>query len=362
MHSQRVLQVLKNMEEEGLSQILVSSRSSIFYLTGLWIEPGERMLALLLKDDGTLSVFGNALFSADIKTVDIPHFFHKDSEDPVSDIARAMKPGKIGIDKFWPAKFLLPLLEKRPDLRAVQGSSPIDRTRMIKDDSEIKVMRKLSHKNDIVMSEVIKKIEENCTETDLADLLSETYKLLGADNPAIPQIVSFGANAADPHHSPESIFLEKRCCVLFDIFMSFSHYWCDMTRTVYFKNITKKEQEIYETVKLANEEAIKCVKPGVSLSEIDRTARDVISDAGYGKYFTHRLGHGIGVDCHESPDVSTSSNQIALPGMIFSIEPGIYVPEKTGVRIEDLVLVTEDGCEVLNHYSKDLQIIEKAFH
>ena len=114
---------------------------------------------------------------------------------------------------------------------------------------------------------------------------------------------------------------------------------------------------MYELVRRANEAAEAAVKPGVPLAELDAIARDIITQGGYGPCFTHRLGHGCGIDCHEPPDVSGASEAVCRPGMVFSIEPGIYLPGEFGVRIEDLVLVTEDGCRVLNSYPKDLQVI-----
>ena len=135
-------------------------------------------------------------------------------------------------------------------------------------------------------------------------------------------------------------------------------YCSDMTRTFVYKTVTDKNREIYELVKKANASAIAKIRPGVPLCELDKTARDIITEAGYGPYFNHRLGHFIGLDEHEYGDVSLSNETKAVPGMIFSIEPGIYLPGETGVRIEDLVLVTEDGVEVLNHYTKELTVIE----
>ena len=123
------------------------------------------------------------------------------------------------------------------------------------------------------------------------------------------------------------------------------------------KKPTAFEEKIYNLVRKANEEAIKGVKPGVKLSDIDLIARNIISNAGYGKYFTHRLGHFIGIEDHDFGDVSSSSEIIAKEGMIFSIEPGIYIKDKIGVRIEDLVMVTKDGVKVLNEFSKDITIL-----
>ena len=146
--------------------------------------------------------------------------------------------------------------------------------------------------------------------------------------------------------------------MLFDVGCIKDGYCSDMTRTFYYKKVSDKAREVYETVKKANEEAIKKVKAGVPLCELDLTARNIITEKGYGPNFTHRLGHFIGLGEHEYGDVSSVNETKAQAGMIFSIEPGIYLAGDTGVRIEDLVLVTEDSCEVLNHYSKELEIIE----
>ena len=130
-----------------------------------------------------------------------------------------------------------------------------------------------------------------------------------------------------------------------------------MTRTVFYKTVSQKQRQVYELVRRANEAAEAAIRPGVPLGKLDEIARKVITEGGYGPCFTHRLGHGCGIDCHEPPDVSGVSQAVCRPGMVFSIEPGIYLPGEFGVRIEDLVMVTEDGCEVLNKYPKELQVI-----
>ena len=130
-----------------------------------------------------------------------------------------------------------------------------------------------------------------------------------------------------------------------------------MTRTVFLKEASDKAKEVFEIVLEANKRAINTVKPGVRFCDIDAAARDYIASKGYGEYFTHRTGHSIGIDVHDYGDVSAINKDVVEPGMIFSIEPGIYLPGEIGVRIEDLVLVTEDGCEVLNKADKEICIL-----
>ena len=353
----RINHVIEHMKAQELSQIIVTSTPSIFYLTGLWIEPHERMLALYLDINGRLVLCGNRLFAIDENAVDFDLLLHSDTDNPISDLAGVVKSGVIGIDKQWQANFLLPLLEMRSDVAPKLGSSPVDLARMIKDTQEIENMRHASRVNDAAMAAVIAQLKEGCSETQLASFLQETYVLLGADFPIGTQLVCFGANAADPHHEPSGSVVKAGDCALFDIFTPVNRYWCDMTRTVYLGDVCKEQEKIYNLVKSANAAAIQKIAPGVPMAEIDKTARDIITDAGYGENFFHRLGHGCGIDCHEPPNCNSSSTAVAHEGMIFSVEPGIYIEGKYGVRIEDLVLVTKDGCEVLNKYSKDLQIV-----
>ena len=357
MNKQRLQRVLDNMEAQGLDQILVTSTASVFYLTGYWIEPHERMLALYIDKNGRTALYGNEIFGVEA-TADLPVIPHADSADPVADLAAALAPGRLGVDKFWPSKFLIGVMEHRPDIRPVLGSGPIDAARRYKDEAERDALRRASKINDIVVETAIGALADGAVEAELAALVNRTYLQNGADVSDGPQLVCFGANAADPHHAPGHDTVKSGDCVVFDIFTPIRRYWCDMTRTVFYKSASEEQRTVYETVRRANEAAIAVVKPGVAFKEIDLAARKVIEDAGYGEYFTHRTGHSIGMKEHEQPPVSSECEVIAKPGMIFSIEPGIYLPGKFGVRVEDLVLVTEDGCEVLNKYPKDLIVVE----
>lgn len=356
MNKQRINRVTENMKKAGLTQIIVSSTASLYYLTGYWIEPHERMIALYLDVSGRAILFGNEIFG--LKSMpELPLICHKDSDNSVKDLAQFIQPGKIGIDKFWYSKFLIELIELRNDIVPVQGSGAVDLARKMKDEAEIAFMRNNSQINDQVVGAAIAMLKDGVTENYLASQVNKHFIQKGADCEGT-QLVCFGANCADPHHSGDGTVLKAGDSVIFDIFTPINHYWCDMTRTVFYKTVTEKQRYVYDLVKLANETAISKIKPGVLLSEIDKTARDIITQGGYGEFFTHRLGHGIGLECHEPPDVSLTSDIPLELGMIFSVEPGIYLPGEFGVRIEDLVMVTEDGCEVLNQYPKDLQVID----
>jgi Xaa-Pro dipeptidase len=264
--------------------------------------------------------------------------------------------GLVGVDKTWPAKFLLELMSMRADIKPVLGSAAVDDARKYKDVEEVDLMRAASRLNDAVMADAISALGPGISERKMVGIVGDLQVKHGADA-ALPQLICYGVGSSEPHHESGSALLKEEDSVILDIFAPVRHYWCDMTRTVFYRSVTDEQKKVYEIVRAANLAGIKAVRPGVPLKEIDYAARKVIEDAGYGKYFTHRLGHGIGLDVHEPPDCSGASEAVAEPGMCFSIEPGIYLPGKWGVRIEDLVVVTENGAEVLNSYSKDLQIV-----
>lgn len=239
------------------------------------------------------------------------------------------------------------------------GSPAVDLARSIKDASELDLMRAASATNDKAMEWLRSQLREGVTEHEIASGLLAEYRRLGAQEHSFTPIVSFGANAADPHHEPDETQLHRGDLVLFDVGCKRDSYCSDMTRTFFFgAEPSERDREIYETVRRANEAAEAIVRPGVTFAEIDLTARRIIEEAGYGEYFTHRLGHQIGLEDHEPGDVSSAHDEPVRTGQCFSIEPGIYLPGEMGVRIEDLLIVTEDGCEVMNSYPKELAVIE----
>ena len=234
MHSvyqQRLDRVRENMKEQGLTQILVSSTESVFYLTGLWIVPMERQLALYLHEDGQCVLFGNDLFG--ITSVEGWELkLHNDADDPVTDIAAVVRPGVLGIDKVWPSRFLISLMEKRKNIRPAVGSAPVDDARKQKDEAEAKAMREASAVNDRVMEQVIRELREGVTETEMAARVEALFRENGAERSDEGQLVCFGANGADPHHAPENTRLRPGDSIVLDIFTPINRYWCDMTRTV----------------------------------------------------------------------------------------------------------------------------------
>jgi Xaa-Pro dipeptidase len=357
MKRDRLDKVLEEMENESLSQMLVSDPAAIFYLTGKWIHPGERMLALYINANGNHKLFINELFPVN-EDLGVPKIWFKDTDDAIEMVSRYVDRDKtMGVDKNWPARFLLRLMELKGGSNFVNGSSILDKARSCKDEDEINFMREASKINDAAVGKMINLVKDKYSEKKMAQMLLEIYENLGAEGYSFDPIVAYGANGADPHHMSDDSVVKDGDSVILDIGCVKNSYCSDITRTVFYKYVSDKSREVYNIVLDANKKAIELVKPGTRFSDIDAVARNYIEAKGYGKYFTHRTGHSIGIEVHDFGDVSSANTDKVLPGMIFSIEPGIYLPGEVGVRIEDLVLVTEDGCEVLNKYDKELTIV-----
>jgi len=352
MQKDRINRTANLMAKAGLDQLIVSAPSSIFYYTALHVQPGERMVALVINQNGDATLYANRLFALNGRTDHLVEY--DDTDDCVAVLADGISGGTVGIDKFWPSGFTLRLQEKRPDARMKVGSACVEETRLIKDEDELSAMRESSLKNDDTIKSVIASLRVGMTEKEGQALyLSESEKR-GSEGPAFEPLICFGANCSEPHHGSDRTAARDGDTVIIDVGLTWHDYHSDMTRTVVLGKATDEMKRVYDLVKKANEAGRRAVRPGVKVSDVDRAARRVIEDGGYGKYFIHRLGHGIGLDTHEYPDVSAACDCVERPGMVHSVEPGIYLPGKFGVRIEDLVAVTQDGCETLNHVDREL--------
>ena len=320
MDQGKLTRVLKSMEEHEIPQMIISDPVAIFYLTGKWIFPGERLLALYLNVNGNHKMMINKLFPQE-SDLGVDIIYYDDIEDGVEILSKYVEKDKtMGIDKTWPSKFLIRLQELGGGSKFVNGSPIIDYIRMVKDEKEQDLMRKSSKINDIAMDKIIPWVVKGLTEKELNAKMREIYKELGCEDVSFDPITAYGHGAADPHHVTDDSKGKRGDCVILDIGGFKDNYASDMTRTVFYKEIPEEK--------------------------------------GFGEYFTHRTGHSIGLEDHEFGDVSSVNTDIIKVGQCFSVEPGIYLPdENIGVRIEDLVLITEDGCEVLNDYTKELIVV-----
>jgi Xaa-Pro dipeptidase len=234
----------------------------------------------------------------------------------------------------------------------------IERLSLIKTEDEIKKLYEAGDWADVAFATGFQAVREGATEQEIIAEIEYHLKKRGVSQMSFDTLVLAGKNAASPHGNPGLTKVEKNDFVLFDLGVVWKGYNSDATRTIAFHEPKEFDKKIYDIVLEAQLAAHAFVKPGVKASDIDKVARDVIASSGYGEYFSHRLGHGIGTTVHEFPSIVEGNDLIIEEGMCFSIEPGIYIPEKVGVRIEDCVHVTKDGCKPFTSTTKELQILQ----
>jgi Xaa-Pro dipeptidase len=226
--------------------------------------------------------------------------------------------------------------------------------RAIKTPDEIEAMRQAIHLSETALQNVIDWVKPGMTEQEIAQHLTDELSAAGSGGHAFDPLVLVGERSALPHGFPGQRALGRDEFLLIDYGGTFNGYPADITRTFCLGTPTAEMQKIYDIVLRANEAAKKIAGPGVTCGAVDQAARNVITEAGYGPHFFHRTGHGLGLDVHELPQIAPGNDMILESGMVFTIEPGIYLPELGGVRIEDNVVVTESGIDVLTTYPRQL--------
>jgi len=227
-------------------------------------------------------------------------------------------------------------------------SGLVEEMRLIKDEDEIDLLRRSVHLNEEVFEEVFATIEPGQTEIDIALALESTMRRKGAEAPSFDSIVATGARSALPHAVPGDVPILKDQSLMIDMGLILDGYCSDMTRTFVAGKADEKYLKIHRIVRQAQVAATAAIRDGIAASAVDKIARDIIKDAGYDKYFGHALGHGVGLAVHENPRLSSRNRKHLKAGMIVTVEPGIYLPDWGGVRLENMVVVREDGCELLN--------------
>jgi Xaa-Pro aminopeptidase len=239
----------------------------------------------------------------------------------------------------------------------VPAGGAVEDLRLRKDAAEIEAIRAAARLADTALEEVLERGLAGRTERDVALDIEFTMRRLGAQAPSFPPIVAGGAHGALPHAEPRDVAIEPGVLCVIDWGAQLDGYASDCTRTFATGEVDRRDAEIYELVRRAQEAALAAVRPGPTAREVDAVAREIIEAAGHGEHFGHGLGHGVGVEVHEGPRLSRQSDDRLAAGQVVTVEPGVYVPGATGVRIEDLVAITEDGCEVLSSLPKELRVV-----
>jgi Xaa-Pro dipeptidase len=265
---------------------------------------------------------------------------------------------RLGIEAYKMRVLELRLLEKAAyALTCEAADAIIAQLRLIKDADEIAAMRRAVEITERALDDVLDAVRVGMTERQIDNLLTQALQQRGAEGLAFEPLIQSGPNSALPHATAGERAVQAGDVLLLDFGVTFGGYLSDITRTFVVGQALDEIKKIYELVKQANTAGRAAAKPGVSGQDVDRAARKVIEDAGYGQYFTHRTGHGLGLEGHEPPYMVEGNVVPLAVGNTFTIEPGIYVPGLGGVRIEDDLVVTENGAESLTTYDRELRII-----
>lgn len=348
-----------HLKENDIDIAYLHSPANIAYFTNFLSDPHERVLALFIFPDQDPFLFTPELDKDDAKKSGWPYpiYGYKDSEDPYALIYkhvtdRISSPKNIGIetDEIPYGRFMQ-LGDRFDKANPVDITSTINQMRLIKQPDEIEEMILAGKSADLALQIGFDALEVGISESAVVAEIEYEMKKRGISMSFATEVL-FGGHAANPHGVPGERTLQKGEFALFDLGTYHNRYASDVTRTFSFGDASDEHRKVYDVVLEANEKAMAAVKPGVTASSIDQIAREIIENAGYGEYFTHRTGHGIGQSIHEFPSIVVGNDMVIQEGMCFSVEPGIYIPDEVGVRIEDCLYVTADGAVPFTELSK----------
>ena len=353
--TRRCQQRLRAVDADG---VVLFPSTNLYYLSGFREDPGERHLLLFVPADGDPAFVAPEMYAGQLAEAtwveDVRTW--SDGDDPL-DLVRAVAAdldldgGRLLLDDRMWALFTQDLRAALPDAEFGLASDVLEPLRMRKDDAEIEALRRAGQVADDV-SVAVRELGADAVGTTEAELAREIESRLaeaGGEDVAFETIVGAGPNGAKPHHGHGDRVIEPGDPVVLDFGAFVDGYPGDQTRTVVFDGTPPEEfDRVHRAVREALQAGVEAVEPGVTAESVDRAAREVIESYGYGDRFVHRTGHGVGLDVHEGPYIVEGDETELEPGMVFSVEPGIYLPDEFGVRVEDLVVVTDDGRERLN--------------
>jgi Xaa-Pro aminopeptidase len=345
------------LQENRVDAILVTKRENIRYLSGF---TGSFGVLLITSSAGHFISDSRYAEQSEREVSGFRIGILKKGEQLLECVGRLLKKRKVGRVGFEPMDLRVQqyneLKKKASPVRLVPLKNGIESLRLVKSGKEQQKILMAVRRAEKAFTAVRRKICPGVSEREVALIMEGKMRCVGAAQVAFDTIVASGKRSAMPHGVASNKKLKRGDLVIVDFGAECDGYFSDMTRTLYLgKRFAGEKRKIYDVVLEAQEAAIGMVKPGVNFEDIDAAARNVIHKAGFGAYFGHGTGHGIGMEVHEPPRVSPNNQERTCRGMIFTIEPGIYVPGLGGVRIEDMVLVTARGCNVLTTLSRDWQ-------
>lgn len=348
------------MDQRGIDYLLVSPSSDLVYLLGYPAHTSERLTALVVPRTAPPFIV--------VPTLEAPRLAERaalveivaweETTDPIGLLARRLGAGAtVGVSEQLWSGFLLRLIAALPSARFVNAAVVLRDLRVVKAPEELAALREAGRRTDAVWEEFVATTTlTGKTEREVGREIATLMERHGLGEPAF-LICASGPASASPHHLTGERRMQAGDAVVFDFGGNVDGYKSDITRTVHVGEPDEEFRRVYALVDRARAAAFAAVRPGVPCASIDRAARAVIAEAGYGEYFIHRVGHGLGLDVHEEPYLVEGNQEALRPGMVFSDEPGVYLPGRFGVRIEDSVACTAAGGELLNNARRDLVVM-----
>ncbi|MEO6712786.1 MAG: aminopeptidase P family protein [Mycobacteriales bacterium] len=354
VHAARRARLVDVMAEHEVDAMLVTRLLNVRYLSGF---SGSNGALLVTSDAAVLATDGRYITQSSMESPDLERLIGRGIMSPL--VARA---GELGIPRLGFEAHEM-TVEQHTALSAIATSQlmaagrPVEALRQVKDDDEVAALREACAIGDRAFAALLPQITAGRTERELAVALEGLMRGEGGDGPSFETIVATGPHSAIPHHRPTDRVVERGDFVKFDFGSLYRGYHADMTRTVVVGEPADWQREIYDVVRRAQQLGVDALAVGVSTGDIDAASREVIEAAGYGEYFTHSLGHGVGLEIHEAPTLSAGGSDRLADRTPVTVEPGIYLEGRGGVRIEDTLVVRESGTELLTTTSKDLLVL-----
>lgn len=348
----RILKLAHHLGESGYDAFLAQTPISMGYLSGFFEDGHERFLTLAIHKSGQVRLICPALSQIQAKRIGIEDIrAWRDGEDPLEHFQEMaedwnLRSGMIAVDDHLPAKMLMEMQTALPAALFKPGGLVIAELMSRKDDAELALMKRAGQIADETFEVVKGNLKEGLTELEVREMIEFEMKNWGG----VPQFCSvcFGPGSAESHHINSSTRLKPDTIVLIDFGCTYEGYCSDITRTMVFGKATQEQKDLYQIVYKAHEAAKEIGKVGAIPKDMDRAARAVIEAAGYGEFFTHRTGHGIGMQVHEEPNINSTNDKPLERGNCFSIEPGIYLEGNCGIRLENLYYSTDEGLVSFN--------------
>lgn len=363
MNERRLALLQEQILSHGLDGLALMPGPNMLYLCDIHAHVSERPIVLFLPVDDDAAIIIPTLEAAKARQAGIPEeriFAWSDEEGYTGAFQRAcahleLSDYLLGVEALHMRVLEMEMLRRyAPGLTTAHAEPIMAALRMVKDEAELAAMKAAVVVAETAIDKLIPRIKIGQTEKQIAGLLLQELLAAGAEKPAFEAIVSAGPNSAIPHATPTDRPIQAGDLLVIDWGAIVDGYPSDITRTFAVGEIGREMTRIYDVVKRANEQGKAAVRPGTSAQEVDRAARRVIIDAGYGDHFIHRTGHGLGIEVHEEPGIVEGNTQLLAAGNVFTVEPGIYLAGRGGVRIEDNVVVTTDGHRSLTSYSREL--------